>query len=44
MIIGIYLIKNIINNKIYIGSSLNIKLRWNNHKNIIAENYENYEK
>lgn len=28
---GIYIIKNIINGKFYIGSSNNIKLRWNNH-------------
>lgn len=28
---GIYQIKNLINNKIYIGSSTNIDKRWNNH-------------
>jgi group I intron endonuclease len=31
-IIGIYQIKNIINNKIYIGKSIDIEERWNNHK------------
>ena len=30
--IGIYAIRNIINNKIYIGSSNNIKRRWKKHK------------
>lgn len=29
---GIYKIKNLINNKIYIGQSLNIKARWEKHK------------
>ena len=29
---GIYLIKNIINNKVYIGSSVNIDRRWVQHK------------
>ena len=29
---GIYQIRNIINNKIYIGSSANIKKRWSEHK------------
>ena len=29
---GIYLIKNIINNKIYIGKSVNIKNRWKSHR------------
>jgi group I intron endonuclease len=29
---GIYMIKNKINNKIYIGSSININNRWNQHK------------
>lgn len=28
---GIYQIKNLINNKVYIGSSINIKARWNKH-------------
>ena len=31
-VIGIYCIKNIINNKVYIGSSKNIHKRWSNHK------------
>lgn len=30
--IGIYKITNLINNKIYIGQSTNIKKRWNDHK------------
>lgn len=29
---GIYMLRNKINNKIYIGKSLNIKKRWSNHK------------
>jgi group I intron endonuclease len=29
---GIYGIKNIVNNKIYVGSALNIKKRWYEHK------------
>jgi group I intron endonuclease len=32
-IVGLYIIKNKINNKIYIGSSNNILLRWWQHKN-----------
>jgi len=32
MTIGVYQIKNIINNKIYIGSSKNIERRWKEHK------------
>ncbi len=31
--IGIYLFKNIINNKYYIGQSLNIRKRFNKHIN-----------
>ena len=31
-ILGIYQIKNIINGKIYIGKSIDIEERWNNHK------------
>ena len=30
---GIYLIKNIQNNKVYVGSALNIDKRWKQHKN-----------
>lgn len=29
---GVYIITNLINKKIYVGSSINIKLRWANHK------------
>ena len=32
MCIGIYLIRNKINNKVYVGQSVNIKDRWSNHK------------
>ena len=32
MCIGIYLIRNKINNKVYVGQSVNIKARWSNHK------------
>jgi group I intron endonuclease len=35
---GIYIIKNIINNKIYIGSSMNIKKRWAEHKSDLIKN------
>jgi group I intron endonuclease len=31
-ITGIYAIRNIINNKVYVGSSKNIKNRWRNHR------------
>lgn len=31
---GIYKIKNLINNKVYIGQSLDIKRRWQAHKNV----------
>jgi len=34
---GIYLIKNILNNKIYVGSSVNIDKRWKEHKNHLKE-------
>lgn len=37
-ICGIYKIKNIINGKIYIGLSSNIKQRWRNHKNMLIRN------
>ena len=30
--IGIYKIENLINGKVYIGQSINIKERWNEHK------------
>jgi hypothetical protein len=35
---GIYLIKNKINNKIYIGSALNIRKRWKQHRNSLRKN------
>lgn len=35
---GIYQIRNIINNKIYIGSSANIKKRWSEHKRDLKNN------
>jgi group I intron endonuclease len=37
-ICGIYCIKNLINGKIYIGSSNDIKKRFNNHKNLLKNN------
>ena len=43
--IGIYKITNLINNKVYIGQSKNIKKRWNSHRsrafNSNAPDYEN---
>lgn len=36
--IGIYMIKNIINNKIYIGQSLDILGRWKAHLNCLKNN------
>ena len=38
MKIGIYRIKNLINNKIYIGSTKNIKARWAKHKTLLKHN------
>jgi len=35
---GIYLIRNLVNNKIYIGSAVNIKNRWYRHKNQLTTN------
>lgn len=35
---GIYIIKNKINNKIYVGSSINISKRWNEHMNHLEGN------
>lgn len=35
---GIYLITNIITNKIYVGSSLNIEQRWNDHRKLLRKN------
>jgi group I intron endonuclease len=34
---GIYLIKNITNNKVYIGSAINIPKRWSQHKKLLKE-------
>ena len=34
---GIYLIKNTINNKVYVGSALNIEKRWSLHKSELKE-------
>lgn len=34
---GIYLIKNIINNKVYIGSAVNISNRWREHKKYLKK-------
>ena len=35
---GIYKITNLVNNKIYVGSSTNIKKRWRDHKWYLKEN------
>jgi group I intron endonuclease len=35
---GVYVITNIVNGKIYIGSSVNIKKRWREHKNDLKKN------
>lgn len=35
---GVYMIKNIINNKIYIGSSFNVYQRWKRHLNELKQN------
>jgi group I intron endonuclease len=36
---GIYLIENIINNKKYVGSAINIQKRWYQHKSTLKGNY-----
>ena len=36
--IGIYKIENLINGKVYIGQSTDIKSRWESHKRVIFEN------
>jgi len=42
MISGLYIIKNLSNNKAYVGSSSNLKLRFKNHKQkLINGNHEN---
>lgn len=39
---GIYIIENLINKKIYVGQSNNIKKRWRQHKNLLkANNHHN---
>ena len=38
MCIGIYMIKNISNNKVYIGQSVDIHRRWNDHKAKLRNN------
>lgn len=35
---GIYAIKNVVNNKFYIGKSENIKVRWLSHKSLLRNN------
>lgn len=35
---GIYIINNIINNKVYVGSSSNIERRWKKHKSLLKNN------
>lgn len=35
---GIYQIKNLVNNKVYIGSTVNFELRWNLHKSRLRNN------
>lgn len=35
---GIYQIKNILNEHVYIGSSNNIRVRWNEHRNLLRKN------
>lgn len=37
-IMGVYEIRNKVNNKVYIGSSVNIKQRWNEHKRTLNKN------
>lgn len=37
-ICGIYMIRNILNNKVYIGKSVDIKRRWTNHKTNLDNN------
>jgi group I intron endonuclease len=35
---GVYQIKNLVNGKVYIGSSVNIKARWSAHKSTLRKN------
>ena len=37
---GIYQIRNLVNNKIYIGSTVDIKTRWRTHKNNLRRNLD----
>lgn len=41
--VGIYSIRNVVNNKVYIGSSVNIKKRINRHKNDLKSNIHSNE-
>lgn len=36
---GIYMIKNEINGKVYIGSSVNLRARWNTHRTLLNTNH-----
>ena len=38
---GIYIIKNMVNNKVYIGQSVNIDKRWYDHINAL-DNHSHY--
>ena len=38
---GVYVITNLINKKIYIGSSIDIKVRWSNHKSELKRGVHN---
>ena len=40
---GIYIIKNLVNNKVYIGSSVNIEERWSHHRIAFNSGFQ-YEK
>ncbi|EHI96776.1 Excinuclease ABC C subunit domain protein [Clostridium sp. DL-VIII] len=42
--IGIYAIKNTLNNKYYIGESINIEERWENHKLQMGKNHHRNKK
>lgn len=35
---GIYMIVNVVNNKKYIGSTINMKIRFNKHINMLKKN------
>ena len=38
---GVYVITNLTNKKIYIGSSIDIKVRWSNHKSELKRGVHN---